>query len=647
MKLVESIIQMVLNEEKVYKIIDNWGREIDTVVGDDALEKYNEEHENDEYTVEEVVEKEPEKEVKPEKSESKSSKKLSYKDYVKIINDAIAIKKKRIAELEQEEGNSGDVIQLKKDLGNFIHKAYLKSTLKKLIKKEDWDKTGRIDESVLTNSLTELNQETILPNDTLQEVIKQVSAINNWRVEYVFANNTPMLIGKSEEPILEAHDIEIIGFNSEFEIYGLNFYGEYYGLGSQFCWKIVDVSFMELSKILKNGELLEILGKHAINTDKHFDKIENNIIEESYVLYNGKKKIFNDEAKKILDASLKTINNWEITANNYYTIAKAILDKPILEANKVCIDVENDEIFIYGVKNSHVVWNLGKVPLTEIAKYINDQKVIYKLYEIINSKFSMEKEFYESALYTGKREKLLPEDRKIRVIKKLQNLKDDWMLYRKEDSGDYASIYVDTPIMNATRIYVSNDYYEYGKKDSFVICGCNDYDYIVWVLKDISVTEISRIIKDKAALKHILGRFSEIPYDYHIDENDPLLESKNLLESMSSNLNESELIKFKFNKKLLEASFNPNVKSSWITQIWFEPNDDEIMEDDNGDIIERNPKDPNILGTVFMRVKNSKTGKVYPTYEFPDVPRKVYIMWRRARSKGKYFWRKMKYGYGV
>ena len=49
MKLVESIIQMVLNEEKVYKIIDNWGREIDTVVGDDALEKYNEEHENDEY----------------------------------------------------------------------------------------------------------------------------------------------------------------------------------------------------------------------------------------------------------------------------------------------------------------------------------------------------------------------------------------------------------------------------------------------------------------------------------------------------------------------------------------------------------------------------------------------------------------------
>ena len=647
MKLVESIIQMVLNEEKVYKIIDNWGREIDTVVGDDALDKYNEEHENDEYTVEEVVEKKPEKEVKPEKSETKNSKKLSYKDYVKIINDAIAIKKKRIAELEQEEGNSGDVIQLKKDLGNFIHKAYLKTTLKKLIKKEDWGKTGRIDESVLTNSLSELNQETILPNDTLQEVIKQVSAIKNWRVKYVFANNTPMLIGKSETPILEAHDIEIIGFNSEFEIYGLNFYDEYYGLGSQFCWKIVDVSFMELSKIIKNGELLEILGKHAINTDKHFDKIENDIIEESYILYNGRQKLLNDEAKKILDNSLKTINNWEITDDNRNPIASAILDNPILEAKKVYIDVENDEIFIYGVKNSHVVWNLCKVPLTEIAKYINDQKVIYKLYEIINSKISMEKEFYESALYTGKREKLLPEDRKIRVIKKLQNLKDNWMLYRKEDSGDYASIYVDTPIMNAVRIFVSNDYYEYGKKDSFVICGCNDYDYIVWVLKDISVTEIANIIKDKAALKHILSRFSEIPYDYHIDENDPLLESKNLLESMGSNLHESELIKFKFNKKLLEASFNPNVKSSWITQIWFEPNDDEIMEDDNGDIIERNPKDPNILGTVFMRVKNSKTGKVYPTYEFPDVPRKVYIMWRRARSKGKYFWRKMKYGYGV
>lgn len=647
MKLVESIIQMVLNEEKVYKIIDNWGREIDTVVGDDALEKYNEEHENDEYTVEEVVEKEPEKEVKPEKSKTRNSKKLSYKDYVKIINDAIAIKKKRIAELEQEEGNSGDVIQLKKDLGNFIHRAYLKTTLKKLIKKEDWAKTGRIDESVLTNSLTELNQETILPNDTLQEVIKQVSAINNWRVEYVFANKTPMLIGKSETPILEAHDIEIIGFNSEFEIYGLNFYGEYYGLGSQFCWKIVDVSFMELSKIIKNGEFLEILGKHAINTDKHFDKIENDIIEESYILYNGRQKLLNDEAKKILDNSLKTINNWEITDDNRNPIASAILDKPILEANEVCIDVENDEIFIYGVKNSNVVWQLYKVPLTEIAKYINDQKVIYKLYEIINFKFSMEKEFYESALYTGKRNKLLSDDKKIRVIKKLQNLKDDWMLYKKEDSGDYASIYVDTPIMNAIRIFVSNDYYMDGKKDSFVICGCNQYDYIEWELRDISINEIANIIKDKAALKHILDRFSEIPYDYHIDENDPLLESKNLLESMGSNLNESELIKFKFNKKLLEASFNPNVKSSWITQIWFEPNDDEVMEDDNGDIIERNPKDPNILGTVFMRVKNSKTGKVYPTYEFPDVPRKVYIMWRRARSKGKYFWRKMKYGYGV
>ena len=647
MKLVESIIQMVLNEEKVYKIIDNWGREIDTVVGDDALEKYNEEHENDEYTVEEVVEKEPEKEVKPEKSKTRNSKKLSYKDYVKIINDAIAIKKKRIAELEQEEGNSGDVIQLKKDLGNFIHRAYLKTTLKKIIKKEDWAKTGRIDESVLTNSLTELNQETILPNDTLQEVIKQVSAINNWRVEYVFANNTPMLIGKSETPILEAHDIEIIGFNSEFEIYGLNFYGEYYGLGSQFCWKIVDVSFMELSKIIKNGEFLEILGKHAINTDKHFDKIENDIIEESYILYNGRQKLLNDEAKKILDNSLKTINNWEITDDNRNPIASAILDKPILEANEVCIDVENDEIFIYGVKNSNVVWQLYKVPLTEIAKYINDQKVIYKLYEIINFKVSMEKEFYESALYTGKRNKLLSDDKKIRVIKKLQNLKDDWMLYEKEDSGDYASIYVDTPIMNAIRIFVSNDYYMDGKKDSFVICGCNQYDYIEWELRDISINEIANIIKDKAALKHILDRFSEIPYDYHIDENDPLLESKNLLESMGSNLNESELIKFKFNKKLLEASFNPNVKSSWITQIWFEPNDDEVMEDDNGDIIERNPKDPNILGTVFMRVKNSKTGKVYPTYEFPDVPRKVYIMWRRARSKGKYFWRKMKYGYGV
>lgn len=646
MKLVESIIQMVLNEEKVYKIIDNWGREIDTVVGDDALDKYNEEHENDEYTVEEVVEKEPEKEVKSEKSETKNSKKLSYKDYVKIINDAIAIKKKRIAELEQEEGNSGDVIQLKKDLGNFIHKAYLKSTLKKLIKKEDWGKTGRIDESVLTNSLTELNQETILPNDTLQEVIKQVSAIKNWRVEYVFANNTPMLIGKSETPILEAHDIEIIGFNSEFEIYGLNFYGEYYGLGGQFCWKIVDVSFMELSKIIKNGELLEILGKHAINTDKQFEKIENDIIEESYILYNGRQKLLNDEAKKILDNSLKTINNWEITDDNRNPIASAILDNPILEAKKVYIDVENDEIFIYGVKNSHVVWNLCKVPLTEIAKYINDQKVIYKLYEIINSKFSMEKEFYESVLYTGKRNKLLSNDKKIRVIKKLQNLKDDWMLYRKEDSGDYARIYVDTPIMNAVRIYVSSDYM-YRKKDSFVICGYDNHGDIVWVLRDISINEIANIIRDKVALKHILSRFSEIPYDYYIDENEPLLESKNLLESMGSNLNESELIKFKFNKKLLEASFNPNVKSSWITQIWFEPNDDEIMEDDNGDIIERNPKDPNILGTVFMRVKNSKTGKVYPTYEFPDVPRKVYIMWRRARSKGKYFWRKMKYGYGV
>ncbi len=646
MKLVESIIQMVLNEEKVYKIIDNWGREIDTVVGDDALDKYNEEHENDEYTVEEVVEKEPEKEVKPEKSKTRNSKKLSYKDYVKIINDAIAIKKKRIAELEQEEGNSGDVIQLKKDLGNFIHKAYLKTTLKKLIKKEDWEKTGRIDESVLTNSLTELNQETILPNDTLQEVIKQVSAINNWRVEYVFANNTPMLIGKSETPILEAHDIEIIGFNSEFEIYGLNFYGEYYGLGSQFCWKIVDVSFMELSKIIKNGEFLEILGKHAINTDKHFDKIENDIIEESYILYNGRQKLLNDEAKKILDASLKTINNWEITDDNH-KIANAILDKPILEANKVCIDVENDEIFIYGVKNSHIVWNLCDVPLKEIAKYINDQKVIYKLYEIIYPKFSMEKEFYESALYTGKRNKLLSDDKKIKVIKKLQKLEEGWNLYNKKESYDYATTYVNPPIMDAISVTVSSDYDIQGKKDSLVIYGCDFNENIIWVLKDISINEIANIIKDKTALKHILDRFSEIPYDYHIEENDPLLESKNLLESMGSNLNESELIKFKFNKKLLEASFNPNVKSSWITQIWFEPNDDEVMEDDNGDIIERNPKDPNILGTVFMRVKNSKTGKVYPTYEFPDVPRKVYIMWRRARSKGKYFWRKMKYGYGV
>lgn len=109
-------------------------------------------------------------------------------------------------------------------------------------------------------------------------------------------------------------------------------------------------------------------------------------------------------------------------------------------------------------------------------------------------------------------------------------------------------------------------------------------------------------------------------------------------------LNESQQKDFTFYKTLLEATFNPNVKSSWITQIWFEPNDD-FLEDEEGNPIEINPKDPNLKGTVYMRVKNSKTGKVYPTYEFYDVPRKVYIMWRRARSKGKYFWRRMKYNY--
>lgn len=109
-------------------------------------------------------------------------------------------------------------------------------------------------------------------------------------------------------------------------------------------------------------------------------------------------------------------------------------------------------------------------------------------------------------------------------------------------------------------------------------------------------------------------------------------------------LNESQQKDFTFYKTLLEATFNPNVKSSWITQIWFEPNDD-FLEDEEGNPIEINPKDPNLKGTVFMRVKNSKTGKTYPTYEFYDVPRKVYIMWRRARSKGKYFWRRMKYNY--
>ena len=110
------------------------------------------------------------------------------------------------------------------------------------------------------------------------------------------------------------------------------------------------------------------------------------------------------------------------------------------------------------------------------------------------------------------------------------------------------------------------------------------------------------------------------------------------------NFNEAQEKEFTFYKTLLEATFNPNVKSSWITQIWFEPNED-FEEDEEGNPIPLDPKDPNLKGTVYMRVKNSKTGKVYPTYEFYDVPRKVYIMWRRARSKGKYFWRRMKYNY--
>lgn len=127
-------------------------------------------------------------------------------------------------------------------------------------------------------------------------------------------------------------------------------------------------------------------------------------------------------------------------------------------------------------------------------------------------------------------------------------------------------------------------------------------------------------------------------------------EAKQYLKNKAKNLNESTNIlteeqkQKEFYQNILEASFNPNVKSSWITQIWFEPNED-FAEDEEGNIIESNPHDPNLKGTVFMRVKNSKTGKVYPTYEFYDVPRKIYIMWRRARSKGKYFWRRMKYNY--
>lgn len=176
----------------------------------------------------------------------------------------------------------------------------------------------------------------------------------------------------------------------------------------------------------------------------------------------------------------------------------------------------------------------------------------------------------------------------------------------------------------------------------------------------LSLNQISHLVGGQDELIRLM-KDGKLSPEQEFSSN--LMESKDevLFEKYSSNkitkLNEDytypvaldtnyKLNRFKFYKTLLEATFNPNVKSSWITQLWWEANDD-FEEDDEGNIIEANPKDPNALGTVFMRVKNGRTGKVYPTYEFPDVPRKVYILWRRARSKGKYFWRRMKYNYGV
>ena len=85
----------------------------------------------------------------------------------------------------------------------------------------------------------------------------------------------------------------------------------------------------------------------------------------------------------------------------------------------------------------------------------------------------------------------------------------------------------------------------------------------------------------------------------------------------------------KVNSILIFEAANPFVKSSWIEKLWWEQT--EFEDDDDDSTIE----DP--LGDMHMKVKNNPTD-----YVWEDVPKSVYTKWRRSRSKGKYFHKRIK-----
>lgn len=531
MNLVESIKNIILSENKKYNIIDQWGNVITTLDSDEELEKYNDENEDKEYSVEEIpdmnkVEKTPAKEKKSDMN------KQTYAEFTRFGVASVKAKMAEIDRLRKEYGDNGDVRQLEKELILFKKQYWSPKNIKRKVKSSEWHKIKRLNES---------NYNDGIDVDNIIEFIKKK-------------------VKKGQ--------------------YKKTFFDSMKYLGDKEVRKYGEIGYI-ITVEQKNIIINYCITLSAI----HWEQFEKK--PQSIVKFGGVLRIIDEE------------NN---TFNITYGVPREELgDFGItdMDLKKCIMYAENDILY-------------------NILMYENANNIIYYDYQ-------------NNEMNTNMAAKILEE---------ISDMKLTW----KKDKN-YVSVETSASINGSLKLTCLKEITDVSVH--YVIIGSGKDHQLLWTIANLTSTDLLKL----GITKDMIDYMDQMSVDDTSKYDDSIILEKfegDYFNDISKKIiNEEDKIKFNFNKKLLEASFNPNVKSSWITQIWFEPNEDELIEDDDGEIIERNPKDPNILGTVFMRVKNSRTGKVYPTYEFPDVPRKVYILWRRARSKGKYFWRRMKYQYGV